>query len=215
MVGIPAYVLIFVVSFLLGSIPFGLIICKVFYHKDIREVGSGNIGTTNAIRATGKGGGAMVFLLDFGKGILSGFLSTVIPLLFVATSASIGAYEQTLCCAVAFLGVILGHVFSPWLGFHGGKGVAAAAGVLPFLFGPVGFLIELAGFILAVVITRRVSVGSLTAAIMVPFLAVHFCWGNPLAWALALVGAGIVVFAHRANIQRLRDGVEPRIGEKA
>lgn len=215
MVGIPAYALILVVSFLLGSIPFGLIIGKVVYHKDIREVGSGNIGTTNAMRATGKVGGGLVFLLDFGKGLLSGYLSTVIPLFFVASAAAVGSHEQTLCCAVAFLGVILGHVFSPWLGFHGGKGVAAAAGVLPFLFSPVGFLIELAGFILAIVITRRVSVGSITAAIMVPFLAVPYCWGNPIAWVLALVGAAIVVFSHRANIQRLRDGVEPRIGEKA
>ena len=103
---------VFVAAFLLGSIPWGLIISKVFYHTDIREHGSGNIGTTNAMRTMGKKGGAAVFLLDFGKGIASGLIG------MGATSFLTGSfvsYETLL--GIATMGCTLGHIFSPWLGY--------------------------------------------------------------------------------------------------
>ena len=138
---------IFVVSFLLGSIPNGVIVGKVFYHTDIRTVGSGNIGTTNAIRALGKKGGYAVFLLDFAKGVLSG----AIALAIMGATASV---EGALTCAdglcLAFLGAGLGHIFSPWLGFKGGKGIAVCVGAMFVTFGPLAALIELALFVVVV-----------------------------------------------------------------
>ena len=123
---------LFVAAFLLGSIPFGLIISKVFYHTDLREHGSGNIGTTNAIRTMGKVGGYSVFVLDFGKGLLSGVLAWAFSTWFLPGGGfepgALVTYDTML--AVAFLGCTWGHIFCPWLGFKGGKGIAVAVGCL-------------------------------------------------------------------------------------
>ena len=224
---------IFVLAFLLGSIPWGVIISKVFYHKDIRSVGSGNIGTTNAMRAMGKVGGCAVFVLDFGKGVLAGFLGALLATqtlnadvagcasVLSATSFGLVSYEGSavnaafvsLATSVAFLGCILGHVFSPWLKFKGGKGIAVAAGCLLAVFGLPGFLIEIAAFAILVFATRYVSAGSLAAAVICPVVALFCCDGNPLAWLCCLAGAVVVIWAHRGNISRLRQGCERRIGE--
>ena len=174
-------ILSFIVSFLLGSIPWGVIVSKLAFHKDIREEGSGNIGTTNAFRAMGKAGGAVVFLLDFGKGVLSGWLAAWVfaPAIagvavdgtaaegqaLLAAFGPTGVNPVSLCLALAFAGCTLGHIFSPWLKFHGGKGIAVAAACLLFVYGPVGFFIEIAVFALGILITRCVSVGSIAAAV--------------------------------------------------
>ena len=116
---------VFVISFLLGSIPWGVIISKVFYHTDIREHGSGNIGTTNAMRTMGKVGGSAVFVLDFGKGIVSGLIAAAAAAMFgggMSLSGHVIGYDDFV--TVAFLGCVWGHIFSPWLGFKGGKGIA-------------------------------------------------------------------------------------------
>ena len=145
----------FIVSFLLGSIPWGVIVSKLAFHKDIRDEGSGNIGTTNAFRAMGKVGGALVFVLDFGKGLLSGWLAAFV---FAPAIAAVPVDAATpdgqlllgifgnpalnpvgLALAVAFAGCTLGHIFSPWLKFKGGKGIAVAAACLWFVFGAGGF----------------------------------------------------------------------------
>lgn len=209
-------VCLFVVCFLLGSIPWGLIISKLFYHTDIREHGSGNIGTTNAMRTMGKKGGAAVFLLDFGKGLLAGFLPLVACWFFVPgggispdSPLSYATYQ-----GVGFLGCVWGHIFSPWLKFKGGKGIAVAVGSLFFTFGPVGALIELAVFILVVVASRYVSAGSLAAAVVCPFLSLWIFWGEWPAWAMCVIAALTVIWAHRGNIARLRAGSESRIGSK-
>ena len=145
--------ILFVVTFLLGSVPWGVVISRLVYHKDLREEGSGNIGTTNAMRSLGKAGGAAGFVLDFGKGLVSGLLATVcacfllgsrgltgidagdpliVPLLcatgFDKVDALGSAAHVARCAslAVAFAGCTLGHIFSPWLGWHGGKGIAVA-----------------------------------------------------------------------------------------
>ena len=235
---IDAFVVVFVAAFLLGSIPFGLIISKVFYHTDIREHGSGNIGTTNAIRTMGKVGGYSVFVLDFGKGLLSGFLGIWIGQLFfslhgygavageltailapfrlgpVGDPAELVTQFSQVLLAVSFLGCTWGHIFSPWLKFKGGKGIAVAVGCLFVTYGVVGACLELAIFIVLVVATRYVSVGSIAAALACPFFSLYFFWGDWLAVALCSLAGLTVVWAHRENIKRLLSGTENRIGSK-
>ena len=212
-------VALFVVAFLLGSVPWGLIISKVFYHTDIREHGSGNIGTTNAIRTMGKVGGYAVFVLDFGKGLLSGALAWAFSMWLLPggglVPGALVTYDTML--AVAFLGCVWGHIFSPWLGFKGGKGIAVAVGCIFVTFGPVGACLELLIFIVLVVVTKRVSIGSIAAAAACPFFAAYyflFVTFAPLAWVFCTIAGLTVVWAHRENIKRLRAGTESRIGDK-
>lgn len=229
---------LFAVCFLLGSIPWGVVISKVFFHKDIRDEGSGNIGTTNAMRSMGKVGGSAVFVLDFGKGLLSGaialavagFLVTdnpatgdswLVPLLTFVTGDKMLAWDlatplmaRQMCLAISFLGCVWGHIFSPWLGFKGGKGIAVAVGCLFMVFGPVGACLELTIFIVLVVATRYVSLGSVAAAVACPFFSLYFFWGNWFSVALCTLAALTVVWAHRENIKRLLAGNERRIGDK-
>ena len=197
----------FALCFLLGSIPWGVIISRVFFKTDVRAHGSGNIGTTNAIRAMGKVGGYAVFVLDFGKGLASGGIA-------LALAHGDSSLAQLLCGA-SFWGCTWGHIFSPWLKFKGGKGIAVAIGNLFITFGPVGAIIELAIFAVLVVATRYVSVGSIASAAACPFIALYFYWGNWPAWAFVTVGALTVVWAHRENIGRLRAGTESRVGSKS
>lgn len=209
--------LVVVCSFLLGSIPWGVIISRVFYHTDIREHGSGNIGTTNAMRTMGKVGGGAVFLLDFGKGLASGLIALVAASVFgggTSLSGHVIGYGDFV--TVAFLGCTWGHIFSPWLGFKGGKGIAVAIGCLFVTFGPVGAIIELAIFGVIVATTKYVSAGSVASAVACPFIAAYYylyCTFAPAAWVCCLLGAGMVVWAHRGNIDRLRRGCERRIGD--
>ncbi|MBQ3300914.1 MAG: glycerol-3-phosphate acyltransferase [Eggerthellaceae bacterium] len=209
MQGALAYIGVFVVSFLLGSVPWGLVISKVFYNKDLRNEGSGNIGTTNAIRALGKIGGYGVFVLDFAKGLLSGFLATTF-----ASMLGMDVHGTQIMQMLAFAGCIWGHVFSPWLGFKGGKGSAVAVGCLVTTFGPLTAWLELALFAVLVVATKYVSVGSIAAAAINPVFALVVYWGNPVAIAFAWAAAITIVWAHRGNIQRLRSGTESKIGKK-
>lgn len=235
---IDAFIVTFVVTFLLGSVPFGLIISKVFYKTDIRDHGSGNIGTTNAIRTMGKIGGFSVFILDFGKGLLSGFVALWIGQLFLTLRgeaavaneifsilsplgvAPLGnpadfsvAFVQILL-AVSFLGCVWGHVFSPWLKFKGGKGIAVAVGCVFVAYGIVGACLELAIFIILVLVTRYVSVGSIAAAFACPFFGLYFFWGNWVAVFLCALAGMTVFWAHRENIKRLLAHKENRIGDK-
>ena len=207
---------VFVISFLLGSIPWGLIISRVFYHTDIREHGSGNIGTTNAMRTMGKVGGGAVFLLDFGKGLLSGVIAMLALWYLVPGGglADASGVTYAFMLAAATTGCTLGHIFSPWLGFKGGKGIAVAVGCLFMSFGVAGACVELAIFAVLVIATRYVSVGSIAAAVACPFIACVLYWGDWCAIACFLLTAIVVVWAHRGNIERLRDGCERRIGDK-
>lgn len=226
-------VLLFVISFLLGSIPWGVVISRLFFHTDVREHGSGNIGTTNAMRTIGKVGGSAVFVLDFGKGVASGLIATVFASsLFTDTVAlsnlcvALGAASpgsdiaflqmriSQICVSVAFLGCIWGHIFCPWLGFKGGKGIAVAVGCLVLTFGLAGTIIELLIFIVLVATTKYVSVGSIVAAALCPFFSLYFFAGNIFAIAICFVAALTVIWAHRENIKRLIAGNENRIGSK-
>jgi len=227
--------LVFVISFLLGSIPWGLIISKLFYKKDLRKHGSGNIGTTNALRTLGKVGGGIVFLLDFGKGVLAGAIAlfiyskliAVVPLnlgifdfkglqyewMDYSKVTNITKYTQILL-ATAACGCIVGHVFSPWLKFKGGKGVAVAVGCLFVSLGWYPAVAELALFAWLVYVSRYVSVGSITAATVLPFVALWVYGDNGYAVLMLTIAAVVVIWAHRGNIKRLRQGTELRIGAK-
>lgn len=202
--------ILFVIAFLLGSIPWGVIISKLAFKRDIRDAGSGNIGTTNAMRTLGKAGGAAVFILDFGKGLLAGYLGMV-------ASHSLPVewtWMEYAPLAVVFIGCIWGHIFCPWLKFKGGKGVAVAVGALFFVFGPIPALIEIAAFAIVVIVTRYVSAGSLTAAVICPFIALWLHFGCWFYIAVCTLSAATVIWAHRSNIKRLISGTENRIGSK-
>lgn len=214
MIGLPALIGILLISFALGSVPNGVVIGKVFYHTDIRKQGSGNIGTTNAIRAIGKVGGYAVFVLDFGKGLLSGLIALWIATALGGNTVPGASFTVNECLSVAFLGCVLGHIFTPWLKFHGGKGIAVAVGCVFVAFGPIGALILLALFIVLVVSTKYVSLGSVAAAAAEPFVALYVFWGDWLAIVICLVTGIIVVWAHRENIKRLASGTERRVGDK-
>jgi glycerol-3-phosphate acyltransferase PlsY len=230
------------VAFALGSIPWGLIISSLFYKTDIRTQGSGNIGTTNALRTLGKRGGAAVFLLDFGKGLLAGFLAWLAvvylgPLvgglglgsgldsgsgLSLAGGQSLGSglsltggLTSRDVLTAAFAGCTFGHIFSPWLKFKGGKGIAVAVGCQFITFGWPWAVLELGIFIVLVLATRHVSVGSIAAAIACPLIGLGLFWGDWLSVAFCAAVGFIIIWAHRENIKRLYAGTESRLGRKA
>jgi glycerol-3-phosphate acyltransferase PlsY len=182
------------VAFLLGSLPMGVIVAKLFYGTDIRAAGSGNIGAANALRTLGRGAGAVVLVLD----ALKGFLPAV-------GAQYVGGPTPALLAGFA---AVAGHCCSPWLGFRGGKGVATALGAL-FGIAWQAALIFAAIWILAVGVTGYASVGSLLAC-----LASIAALGFFLDWRAALYGAcvaAVVVWRHRDNIRRLRAGCENRL----
>lgn len=195
------WALLFVGTFLLGSIPWGVIVSRIGFHKDIRDEGSGNIGATNALRTMGKAGGAAVFLLDLGKGLLAGLLVTLFT-------------EGSVALALGFLGCVWGHIFSPWLKFRGGKGISVAVGYLFFLYGPLWALAEIALFALIVALSRYVSAGSVTAAVACPLIALHLFWGQWVTVGIITLAALTVIWAHRSNLRRLRQGTESKLGSK-
>ncbi len=209
------FALVGILSFLLGSIPFGIVIGKLLYKKDIREVGSGNIGTTNAIRALGKAGGYAVFVLDFGKGLASGFIALALWSAFGGDAPGSAFPAQADYRALSFFACTLGHIFSPWLKFKGGKGIAVAVGCQFSAFGPVWAILELSIFAVLVIATRYVSVGSIAAASACVVLSFIVFAGHPVAIALAAICGSTVVWAHRENIGRLMRGEENRIGKKS
>ena len=194
---------VFVISFLLGSIPWGVIISKVFYHTDIREHGSGNIGTTNAMRTMGKVGGSAVFVLDFGKGIVSGLIAAAAAAMFgggMSLSGHVIGYDDFV--TVAFLGCVWGHIFSPWLGFKGGKGILSGGTLVWLLDWRVG-LIAWGLFAALWLLTKYVSLGSVCAAASMPVTTFFFCGRSLLYTALAVLIAALVIWCHRENITRL------------
>ena len=219
---------LFVTTFLLGSIPWGLIISRVFFGQDIREHGSGNIGTTNAMRTLGRAGGAAVFVLDFCKGLLSGFLALFAATLLVGAGATDTTTSVTTAATqgvtsafiskdtllgIAYFACVYGHIFSPWLKFKGGKGIAVAIGALFVVYGVVGACLELLIFAMVVAISRYVSAGSIASAAACPFFALYFYWGRwPAVVLCSLVGI-TVVWAHRSNIERLLSGTERKVGQ--
>ena len=183
-------------GYLLGSIPFGLILGKLAGLGDVREVGSGNIGATNVLRAGGKKLAALTLLLDAGKGTAA-----------VLIAARFGGEPAALA---AGLGAFLGHLYPVWLGFRGGKGVATYIGVVLGLHWPAA-LAFCGVWLLVALVTRYSSLAALAASAAT--LAILAALGNwPLA-TLALVFTVLLIVRHRSNIQRLLRREETRIGE--
>ena len=202
----PAHVLTALGAYLLGSIPFGYLAARL-KGIDLRTVGSGNIGATNALRVLGKPAGMAVFALDALKGW------TAVALLPSAVAAGLGAPEPgTGLRIVAGICAVLGHNYTCWLRFRGGKGVATSAGVLYGLM-PVTGLIATAAFFAALAASRYVSVGSLAAAVSLPVSA-WFLEPDRRLFALALALGLLAIFRHRGNLRRLAAGAEPRLGQK-
>jgi glycerol-3-phosphate acyltransferase PlsY len=207
LIGFP--VAIFVVAFLIGSMPFGYVIGRLFYRTDIRTKGSGNIGAMNALRTMGKTGAIAVLLLDALKGFL--------PTFFVATQfkgtlhltyepVSVGlSLPQTLGAIVA-AGAVLGHCFSPWLRWKGGKGVATSFGAIFGLSWQAG-LIAVGGWLAGAALTHYSSVGSMTGSLLAP-IALWFFTTSVAETAYGLFAALLIVWKHRENIARLRAGTE-------
>jgi glycerol-3-phosphate acyltransferase PlsY len=199
---IGLYLIIAFIAYVLGSIPFGFVLVKLFRGEDVRSTGSGNIGATNVARTGSKGLAVATLALDALKGAVAVLLAR-----FMAPDAG----SPLPYMSVAALAAVLGHLFPVWLRFKGGKGVATALGVFLVLF-PKAVLVSLAIFILIVAATRYVSLGSILAAIAFP-IAAYFL-ASP-EWQALLPAAAIsllIVIKHRANIGRLLSGTEHRFG---
>jgi acyl phosphate:glycerol-3-phosphate acyltransferase len=205
------YLLVSLAAYLLGSIPFGYILVRLFLKEDIRAKGSGNIGATNVIRSGSKGLGALTFLLDACKGYVAVVLATQI-----ASAPALSPVNHQNAAALAALLAILGHVYTVWLRFKGGKGVATAFGVFLAL-APWAAFAALVIFILTVVTTRYVSLGSILAAVVFPFFALLLphAQRTPLLIAVICIVPVIVIAKHRQNIARLLRGTENRFGKSA
>lgn len=183
-------------SYLLGSIPNGLWLCRALWHVDLRQHGSHNIGATNAWRTLGKGPGFLVFFLDMLKGLLAVWLGEML----------VGTPLVMILCGVL---AIVGHSLSLFLRFHGGKGVATGLGVILMLMPKVTGIVFLV-WLLLVLATRYVSLGSIVAAALVPVLALVF--GYPALYvAFGVLAAALIIVRHRSNITRLLNGTENRI----
>ncbi|MEZ5781599.1 MAG: glycerol-3-phosphate 1-O-acyltransferase PlsY [Rhizobiaceae bacterium] len=188
--------LLLVVGYLLGSIPFGLIITRAAGLGDVRSIGSGNIGATNVLRTGRKELAGLTFLLDALKG---------------SVAVWIGMRWGIAAASVAGFGAFVGHLYPVWLSFKGGKGVATYLGVLLALAWPVVAAFALVWLAIAF-LTRYSSLAGLTACLMTPI--VLFLFGENIVAALFLAMTGLVFWRHKANIERLLAGTEGKIGAK-
>lgn len=202
------FVLVAVAAYLLGGIPWALLIGRRFYGIDVREHGSGNLGATNVFRTLGAKAGIGTALLDIAKGSLA-----VVLAMAIISADRFGALPQEWGMFVAAIFAVLGHSYSPYVGFHGGKAVATMAGALIALT-PMLSLILIALWVLLVLTTRFVSLASLIAAIAAPIVCAAI---YPHDWprlVFALAGAAVVIWRHRGNIKRMVKGGESRISLK-
>ena len=199
----PALIVLF--SYLLGSIPFGYLIVRLRLGADVRETGSGGTGATNVSRRAGKVAGVLTLILD----ALKGAAAVVLASKLLESDPRVDWW-----IAASAIAVIVGHIFPVWLGFRGGKGVATGVGVFLAL---TPWIVLVAGvlFLIIVLFTRYVSLGSIVAAITIPCLVLVRHLIEPIAGFPSLitataVGALLIVFAHRENIRRLTSGTENR-----
>ena len=189
-----------IIAYLLGSIPFGLVVGKVIKGVDVREHGSGNLGATNVFRVVGKTWGIIVLLLDAIKG-------------YLAVSLMRGADASTAFLLAATVAAILGHVFPVWLKFKGGKGVATSLGVFLALL-PAATWVSFAFFIVVFLLKRIISLASIAAALLFPLMVFVLHRGESgfvAYFVLGLALAGMIVYTHRANIERLKRGEEKKL----
>lgn len=195
------------ISYLVGAIPFALIVGKVFFRTDVRTRGSGNLGATNVMRVLGWRAGIAVLALDSAKGACA---VVVAELLYVSEVGGTNLYDGVLIGAA--IAAVLGHSYSPYIRFRGGKGVATAAGALLFIT-PDAWLIMLITFIGVVAIWRMVSLGSVVVATMYPMLCIALYRDRPVILGLSFLAAAVVLWRHRSNIARIARGQEPKLSK--
>lgn len=198
---IPAAV---VAAYLAGSIPFAVIVVKVFWGQDIRTLGSGNTGATNVLRVFGTAPGVSVLLLDAAKGALGVWLAVLLA------PEAWGASGRDWFGVLGAMAAIAGHSFSPFIGFRGGKGVATAAGAIVML-APKTVPVMLVIFVAVVAIWKYVSLGSIVIATLFPGVCFALYPDRPALWAFAVIAASLVIWRHRSNIGRIRRGEESKI----
>jgi len=187
------------VGYGIGSIPFSFLVARLFGVRDVRTVGSGNVGATNVMRSAGKLPGAVALILDGSKGAVTVVLAR---LAFPS--------EREVCLAGLF--AVIGHLFPIWLGFKGGKGVATGAGLFIPL-APQALAIAIALFVVTLATFRFVSLASIVASLSLPLLAYLLGAGSVVA-GTAAIAASMVVAKHHANIGRLLQGSEPKLGAR-
>jgi len=202
-----ASLLVIAVSYLLGSIPVGYLLVRIFLKQDVRSVGSGNIGATNVLRYGGKSLGAATFLLDMLKGSFSVYIGALIGIT-LAPNAGVRNMQ-----ALAAISAVIGHVFTVWLHFKGGKGVATGFGVF-LVAAPTSALAAIGVFILILLITRYVSLASVLGAASFPFFALLLVHGDrpPFFFVVQFAVPFIIIAKHHQNIRRLIEGTESRFG---
>ena len=193
------YAIIFILAYLLGSIPSGLIVGKVFYNTDIREHGSGNLGGTNTFRVLGVKAGLIVTIAD----ILKGTLSASLPFLF-SQFTTIPDIHPLLVGVFA----VIGHMYPIFAGFRGGKAVATSAGVILY-YDPIIFLIVLAAFFITLYLSKYVSLSSMVGAVSAVIYSLLF--GDWPLIAVVVILTIFIFYRHRANIQRIRNKTEPKV----
>ena len=195
------FLLVAIVAYLLGSIPFGFLVVRLLQGDDIRQTGSGGTGATNVSRRAGKWAGVLTLVLDAAKGaaavLLAGLFAT-------------GPLDWSL--TIAAVAVLIGHIFPVWLGFRGGKGVATAIGVF-LVLAPLAVLIAGVVFVAIVAMTRFVSLGSIVGALVIALVIglEHFAQSKTIfdsSLTAAICCAALIILAHRQNISRLIQGTE-------
>jgi glycerol-3-phosphate acyltransferase PlsY len=212
-VPVLAYIIVAVAAYLVGSIPTGFLVAKA-KGIDIRTVGSGNIGATNAMRVLGKPAGIFVLLMDALKGWIACWLGIFIGAHFSPyfDTESLALLERFAIIAGIF--VVLGHNYTCWLKFKGGKGIATSVGVY-LVLAPCAVLVALVVFILAVAVTKYVSVGSIAAAIALAATVWIMTPHDLLLGVVTTALGALAIYKHKSNIQRLMAGTENRLGKKS
>lgn len=209
-------VTLLVLAFLIGSIPFSFLIVKLTSGKDVREHGSRNVGATNVARTAGRGAGIAALLLDLAKGYSAVLLARwLVTSSFWPFEAGLAPWQsREMWIALAGLVAVLGHMFPPWLGFHGGKGVATAAGVFASL-NPTVMLAALLIFAIVLLATHYVSLASMVTAASIPLLFRSLPRGAPFWHVVMSIAVAIaVIVKHHSNIARLAAGTERKLGQK-
>ena len=222
------YIIVAIIAYLLGSIPFGYILVRLFRKQDVRTMGSGNIGATNVARSGAKGLGIITLILDAAKGYAAVYVSHLFKPALMPYPADVTLQQildanrhntasemMFITAAIAAIFAILGHMYPVWLKFKGGKGVATGVGVF-LAIAPMAVGLVLVIFIIIVWFTRYVSLGSIVATAAFPLFA-WLLYRNStslLVFLAAALAAFLIILKHHQNIRRLLAGTEHRLGEK-